>query len=190
MRAARLSAALAAATMAQDAGGALAQIGAGAESYEVTISPPKRPGSAPVADGEAPASDATGEPRASVPAGDGAAGTPASAAPAANAPAAGTATPAASVARAAPVAKPSGPPRTLQVAAFRQHDRAESLRDELAESFPDVAILEVSSGGEPLYRVNVGRLPKGAGLDELKKRLAAAGFPSFDVAAPTAPAND
>lgn len=187
MRAFGLSAALAASAIALDAGDALAQAGAGAESYEVTISPPKRPGSAPAADAAVPAAGATGA-EAAVSAGEDGAGTPASTAPAAGAPAAGTAAPAASVTRVAPVAKPSGPPRTLQVAAFRQHERAESLRDELAESFSDVAILEVSSGGEPLYRVNVGRLPKGAELDELKKRLAASGFPSFDVAAPPAKA--
>jgi cell division protein FtsN len=192
MRAACLSAALAAAAIMLAAGDSLAQAGAGAESYEVTISPPKRPGSEPAPDASAAAAAPGTEAAAVAPASEGAAGSPdAAALPSSSAPAAGVPAAPASVAKSAPVAaKPTGPPRTLQVAAFRQHDRAETLREELAGEFPDVAILEVSSGGEPLYRVNVGRLPKGAQLDELKKRLAAAGFPSFDVAAPAPPASD
>ena len=60
---------------------------------------------------------------------------------------------------------------------------ATALRQELA-GFPDVQVSEVSSGGEPLFRVTVGRLPKGKALDELKRRLSAAGHPVFEIAAP------
>ena len=164
---------------------ATAQDGAGAERYEVTITPPKRPGSetAPEAGAAAvPAPDS-----AAPGTGDGAQAKVAEPEAAASDP---SAAPASVAMPTAAPAVPAGPPRTLQVAAFRQHERAETLRSELAESFPDVAILEIQSGGEPLYRVNVGRLPKGVELEALKKRLAAAGHPSFDVPAPAKPADD
>jgi cell division protein FtsN len=164
---------------------ATAQAGAGAERYEVTITPPKRPGSeaAPEAAGAAPAATDS----AGAVTGDAAQAKVAEPEAPTSAPSAASASVA--TPRTAPAA-PTGPPRTLQVAAFRQHERAEALRSELAESFPDVAILEIQSGGEPLYRVNVGRLPKGVELEALKKRLAAAGHPSFDVPAPAKPADD
>ena len=79
--------------------------------------------------------------------------------------------------------------RTLQVGAFRARKSAASLHDALAPSFKDVAILEVQSGGEPLYRVNVGRMPHGPALDDLRRRLVAAGHPAFEIAAP-APAHE
>ena len=180
---------------------ARAQVGLGAERYEVTITPPKRPGTeAPVdAEGAAAASPATGAPEGAAPAandaadpaaGESAPGGAASPAEAAAPTSAASAAPAASVPAAsapAPSAKPvpsNLPPKTLQVGAFRQKDSAADLRDKLAAGFPDVAIVEVQSGGEPLYRVIVGRLPRGPGLDDLKRRLAAAGHPAFEVPAP------
>lgn len=151
----------------------------------MTITPPKRPGSeaapaesapgaAPAAEDAAasPATDAAASPEAKAPATPGAAG---SLAPAD----AGTV-----------AAKPAAnlPLRTLQVGAFRHRGSARELQGELAADFPDVTVIEVKSGGEPLYRVNVGRLPKGKALDDLRGRLAAAGHASFDVEAPPASA--
>jgi cell division protein FtsN len=173
---------------------ALAQVGLGAERYEVTISPPKRPGSEGVeATGEA-APEGTGEgsasPSASAPPTDpdqvlgGAEAVPPPATPGA-AVSSAAAPPAVSDAATARTA-PAGPLRMLQVGAFRLKKSAGELRDALASEFPDVAIVEVQSGGEPLYRVNVGRLPRGPALDDLKRRLVAAGHPAFEVAAPAA----
>lgn len=73
--------------------------------------------------------------------------------------------------------------KTMQVGAFREYDRADSLRETLAASFQDVIIVTVQSGGEPLYRVNVGRFPHGPELDAVRRRLVSAGFPAFEVAA-------
>ncbi|MFN2377987.1 MAG: SPOR domain-containing protein [Candidatus Binatia bacterium] len=160
-----------------------AQVGSGAERYEVTITPPKRPGSeaAPAEVGDAPAAEGA----APTPAADGAA-PPVAVAPAS--PAAGISLPPADAG--AVTAKPAAnlPMRTLQVGAFRHRGSAKELQGELAADFPDVTMIEVKSGGEPLYRVNVGRLPKGKALDELRGRLAAAGHASFDVEAPPASA--
>jgi cell division protein FtsN len=165
---------------------AFAQAGAGAERYEVTITPPRRPGSEPAA-------DAAGVP----PAGGEAASPPASGEPAAAA--SGTAAPVAGSQPAAAAPLPASDPataratanlplRTLQVGAYRQRSRAEQLQDALSPTFDNVDIVEVQSGGEPLYRVNVGRAPRGPALEDLKKRLAAAGFPAFEVLVPAAPA--
>lgn len=173
---------------------ASAQDDSGAERYEVTITPPKRPGSeaAKPASGEAgtevPGSkeaagrdgDAAPSPRADEPE----PGTDRAASPAAAAPAGA---PAGSAAVASKDAAPAGPPHTLQVGAFRQQKSAQSLRDELAASFHDVTVLEVQSGGEPLYRVCVGRMPHGPALDEIRRRLVAAGHPAFEVPAPGQP---
>jgi cell division protein FtsN len=78
----------------------------------------------------------------------------------------------------------------LQVGAYRQRSSAIAMRDKLVTAFQDVAIVEVQSGGEALYRVNVGRLPRGAALDEVRRRLIAAGYPAFEVPAPSVPASD
>lgn len=159
-----------------------AQGGAGSERYEVTITPPKRPGTE--AAGEAAQPPAT--PDAAVDAGP--AGSPAAPAAAAKAaPSADNVLGAGEPAAAAAVpgrAPANAPLRTLQVGAFRQQASAEALREQLSPTFEDVAVVEISSGGEPLYRVNVGRLPKGPELTALKKRLADAGFPAFDVPLP------
>lgn len=179
---------------------AAAQVGLGAERYEVTITPPKRPGSeAPVDEGTAPGAPTQATPGAGT-ANDvpgartanetlGAVAVPgAPEAPASDAGAA-TAAPAATASAKARV-DPNLPQRTLQVGAFRQHKSAQAMRDKLAAAFQDVVIVEVQSGGEALYRVNVGRLPRGAGLDDLRRRLVAAGYPAFDVAAPAVSAGD
>lgn len=170
------------------AGDALAQGGPGAERYEVTITPPKR------ADSDA-GDETTAPPPGAAEAAAAAALSPATAAPAAKAaPSTDNVLGATEAARpAAPpstaLASPNAPLRTLQVGAFRQQASAEALRDQLAPTFQDVAIVEISSGGEPLYRVNVGRLPKGPELAALRKRLADAGFPAFDVPMPKTPSS-
>jgi cell division protein FtsN len=168
----------------------LAQVGLGAERYEVTITPPKRPGSE-----TAPAATPPGAAAETAPKAAGAdtdpvlgAGAPSEAAPS-TAPApdakAGAVSPNATASAEARV-NPNLPQRTLQVGAFRQRKSAESMRDKLAATFADVVIVEIQSGGEALYRVNVGRLPRGPGLDDLRRRLVAAGYPAFDVAVPAA----
>ncbi len=166
--------------LAASAVDAPAQGGPGAERYEVTITPPKRPGTENAGEASTPA-PADGGPGT---AGPGAA--PAAAAKVASSPdnvLGGSE--AASATKPPPAPAPANAPlRTLQVGAFRQQASAEALRDQLASGFGDVAIVEVASGGEPLYRVNVGRLPKGPELTALKKRLADAGFPAFDVPLP------
>jgi cell division protein FtsN len=174
---------------------AIAQVGLGAERYEVTITPPKRPGSEGAGDAAQPeAGDAASpapkdaakqesatSPDAAgqvAPTGEAATGAP----PAASPPSGGTAAVAAKEKTAPPA--PSGPPHTLQVAAFRQKKSADSLRDDLAATFQDVTVLEVQSGGEPLYRVYVGHMPHGPALDDIRRRLVAAGHPAFEVPAP------
>ncbi|HXC52209.1 MAG TPA: SPOR domain-containing protein [Candidatus Limnocylindrales bacterium] len=159
---------------------AAAQTGAGAERYEVTITPPKRPGSEPAAAAPVePANDGAGAPTAAAPAAAGEAAKQGTAT-------AATANASAAVAPVAPEvpALPVGPLRTLQVGAFRQQKSAVSLHDTLVEAFQDVVVVEAQSGGEPIYRVNVGRLPRGPALDDLKRRLVAAGYPTFEVLAP------
>lgn len=178
---------------------AAAQVGLGAERYEVTITPPKRPGSEAASPETAPADAAAEKSADQAPASPGspppdddnyqlgASGKATTAAPS-SAPA-----PAHAEAPAAPAAaRPAttGPLHTLQVGAYRQRGSASALAAKLGPSFTDVDIVEVQSGGQPLYRVNVGRLPRGSALDDLKKRLVAAGYPAFEVAAPPVSAGD
>lgn len=164
-------------------GDAIAQAGPGAERYEVTITPPKRPGSETAAEEEDVLAPESGAPEVGdvvPPAADDAATPRGTSAPAAET----ASTPKRTVAPSAAAAVPAGPLRTLQVGAYRRRSSAEELRDALLANFRDVTILEVESGGEPLFRVNVGRLPKGAALEDLKRRLLAAGHPAFEVLAP------
>lgn len=176
------------AAVAGPASPAGAQVGLGAERYEVTITPPKRPGTEAPVDAESGAAPAAG-PVAATPPTD-----PNNVLGAEPAPTAAT-TPRPATAPAAPATNPAparaaanAPLRTLQVGAFRQQASANELRDVLSANFQDVQVVEVQSGGEPLYRVNVGRLPRGPALDDLKKRLVAAGHPAFEVPAPAASA--
>jgi cell division protein FtsN len=172
---------------------ASAQVGLGAERYEVTITPPKRPGT------EAPVDAEAGQAETAAPAGPAASMPPTDpdnvlgAAPAAPpvAPRSSATAPAPSAVAADPSsARPAtnAPLRTLQVGAFRQKQSAADLRDGLSSNFQDVQVVEVQSGGEPLYRVIVGRQPRGPALDDLKRRLTAAGHPAFEVPAPPASA--
>ncbi len=70
---------------------------------------------------------------------------------------------------------------SLQVGAFRNLKSAHALQRKLARTFSDVYISTVESGGEPLYRVRVGRFRTADESLEFKSRLLAAGFPSFRV---------
>ena len=70
---------------------------------------------------------------------------------------------------------------SLQVGAFRNLKSAHALQRKLARTFSDVYISTVESGGEPLYRVRVGRFRTADESLTLKSRLLAAGFPSFRV---------
>lgn len=195
---------------------AVAQVGLGAERYEVTITPPKRPGSEPAeasppaapspsanetlgaldapgpanSGGASASADSKAAPKPKADAG--AAGSSAGAAAAAAGSAPATVGAAGGSDKAPQVARVEAnlPQRTLQVGAFRQRSSAVAMRDTLAASFPNVAIVEVQSGGEVLYRINVGRLPRGSALDDLRRRLAAAGHPAFEVPAPAAPAGN
>ncbi len=78
-------------------------------------------------------------------------------------------------------ARATGPRMGFQVGAFREQRAAEDLRDKLAATFEDVYLSEVRSGGEPLYRVRVGRVTENDEAASLRKRLIAAGYPAFPV---------
>lgn len=147
------------------------------QRYEVTIAPPRRPGSNAV--------QASGENQSTTGAAgdqhrDGAAGAGTDTPQTSSQPAAASAS---GRAEDPTVTETDGPRLALQVGAFRLRPSAEKLRDTLAASFRDVIIIDTTSGGEPLYRVRVGSLPKGPALDDIKRRLLAAGYPAFEVAA-------
>ena len=169
---------------------ARAQGKAGAERYEVTITPPKRPGSEeavveavpPIPTATAPGDDVLGE-RPPVAASANAA----VAVPTPNS--ATTEQPASPVAAKKTIA-PNLPMRSLQIGAFRQRSSADALHQELRATFPDVIVVEVESGGSPLYRVFVGRMPHGPELDAVRRRLVAASQPAFEVAAPVGTAGE
>jgi cell division protein FtsN len=166
-------------------GEARAQAGPGAERYEVTITPPKRPGTGTTPEeGDATETESL-EPGEEIPpaAAD-------SAIPPGNSASAAETTSAPRRTVAAPAPTTAGPLRTLQVGAYRRRSSADQLRDALLATFRDVTVLEVESGGEPLYRVNVGRMPRGPALEDLKRRLLAAGHPAFEVLAPGSPKED
>ncbi len=156
------------------------------QRYEVTIAPPRRPGSenTQAVDSIDDAADAAQD-QEQVPHKD-AAQSPSAAHPkqsaerAARLPAAARSeTP--STAASANTAE--GPRMALQVGAYRQRRSAEQLKETLGASFRDVIIIDTTSGGEALYRVHVARLPKGPVLDDIKRRLLAAGYPAFEVPA-------
>jgi len=162
----------------------------------VTITPPKRPGTEqPVVEGPS-AGNGAGAPEGAADDPDAEAATN-RAAPASSgadsggtkhAPAAIDAGSAAAVSAVQPptasASVPVGPPHSLQVGAFRRQRSADDLQRKLAANFPDVVVVEVLSGGDPLYRVYVGRVARGPQLDALKRELLAAGHASFEVAAP------
>lgn len=88
--------------------------------------------------------------------------------------------------QATPLATPApvGPYVALQVGAFREMRSATTLKKKLSKSFADVYVSPVDSGGEPLYRVRVGRFRTPEETLPLKQRLQAMGYPSFRVSQP------
>jgi type II secretory pathway predicted ATPase ExeA/cell division septation protein DedD len=171
--------------------------------YEVKIKPPPRPGAAPAAPAvaapaaraNAGASDANGKsasgqtrstataalPAAAKPATKGAKGEPSAAVPA---PGGSAALPSPAPAGGSTGPRPSasaGPTIALQVGAFRELRSAIELRAKLSQKFEDVYISTVESGGEPLYRVRVGRLKSKDETPALRAKLQTAGYPSFRV---------
>jgi cell division septation protein DedD len=169
------------------------------ERYDVTITPPVRPGSEPLASlgsdkmgdmMDPAASDPNASPQArhsidggwstekarptqSKPAStpQGSKGTKAGASAAAVA-----ATPVRAVYASA---RPA-----MQVGAYRQAASAEKLKQKLLKSFDDVYVTQVVSGGEPLYRVRVGLGSSHDDLTQLKTNLAKGGYSCFPVSEP------
>ncbi len=72
---------------------------------------------------------------------------------------------------------------SLQVGAFRELKSAHELRNRLQDKFADVHISTTDSGGEPLYRVRVGRFANDDEANPTKDTLQSAGFASFRVVA-------
>lgn len=134
------------------AAAAEAQPRTGAERYEITIAPPKAPGSE-----QTPDEKASGD-----------------AAPADSAEGGAAAPEAAEL-------PPDTPLFALQVGAYRKRASAEAMKERLAPEFADTVVADATSGGETIYRVRVGRLPAGPALETQKRRLAEAGYPAFPV---------
>jgi len=172
----------------------------GGTPYEVEIKPPPRPGSTPAPQSveqmieESKLPPAPGPPRA--PATKYPATAPMNRPPAGITPAPPPAPlPASEPASAAPVAQSprvmgnvappgAGPYMSLQVGAFRDLRSATAMKKKLDRSFSEVYISDTRSGGEPLYRVRVGRFQTPEETLPLKQRLQAAGHPSFRVNEP------
>ena len=76
-----------------------------------------------------------------------------------------------------------GPADSLQVGAFRELRSAADMKARLQKHFDDVYISTVESGGEPLYRVRVGRYRDNRNALHTTQLLQAAGYPSFRVKA-------
>ncbi len=77
-----------------------------------------------------------------------------------------------------------GPYHGFQVGAYREKHNAVELQEKLSKDFPDVYMTRIISGGEPLYRVRVGKLRDAAAIAKLKSRLRRAGFAAFPVTQP------
>lgn len=83
----------------------------------------------------------------------------------------------------APAADPPAPADaafTVQVGAFSEVDRAETLRDLLARHFPDAAVRSDGSW----HRVQVGRFPDRAQAEAFRGKLLHLGWAALVVAAP------
>jgi cell division protein FtsN len=78
----------------------------------------------------------------------------------------------------------SGPHVALQVGAFRERESAEALKGKLAREFEDVYVSTVDSGGEPLFRVRVGKFRSPEDAAPMRERLQASGYASFRVDEP------
>lgn len=72
---------------------------------------------------------------------------------------------------------------TIQVGAFASRANAESLRQELAETFPTVYIEPFATPTQTFYRVRVSAAGR-AEAEDLANRLAAAGYPALLIERP------
>ena len=87
--------------------------------------------------------------------------------------------PAASVAAAIPLPKPS--PVVLQVGSFRNKQNALSLRDRLAGRFPDVYVLDVAVAGTTYHRVRIGSFRDDAAVATAQTALRESGLDAIPV---------
>ncbi len=73
---------------------------------------------------------------------------------------------------------------TLQVGAYSDRSRAEALRGKLQELGKDVFITSASIGGQPVYRVRVGRFSSLEAAEQVKRLLVTNGYENvFTVSA-------
>jgi rare lipoprotein A len=66
---------------------------------------------------------------------------------------------------------------TLQVGSFSQIENARQLRNRLAASYPDAAIVPFRASETTYFRVQVGNFSERAAAEEQARRLAQAGLP-------------
>ena len=71
----------------------------------------------------------------------------------------------------------------MQIGAFRELRSAADMKARLQKHFDDVYISTIESGGEPLYRVRIGRFRTNTDTLHMIQLLQAAGYPSFRVKA-------
>ncbi len=142
-----------------------------AGGYDVKIPPPPRPGQAPRPEGGEATSDESET-----------TGTEAEPDAGSERDSSAEATPAVEPTSGSTAKKAAPAPKfTLQVGAYRSAANARVFVDELELDFEDVYLSEVHSGGEPLYRIRVGKFATAEEREAVKKRLVAAGHPCFDV---------
>jgi rare lipoprotein A len=68
---------------------------------------------------------------------------------------------------------------TLQLGSFAQRENAQQLRDRLASSYPDVAIVPLQARDGTYYRVQLGTFSNRIDAEEQARRLVGAGFPAI-----------
>jgi rare lipoprotein A len=66
---------------------------------------------------------------------------------------------------------------TLQVGSFAQLENAQSLRDRLSKSYPDISIIPFQGKDSTYYRVQLGVFTNRAAAEEQARQVAQAGFP-------------
>ena len=66
---------------------------------------------------------------------------------------------------------------TLQLGSFSQIENAQQLRDRLAQSFSDVAIIPLQMKDLTYYRVQLGNFSNRAAAEEQARQVAQSGFP-------------
>jgi rare lipoprotein A len=68
---------------------------------------------------------------------------------------------------------------TLQLGSFAQPENAQQLRDRIASSYPDVAIVPLQARDGTYYRVQLGTFSSRTDAEEQARRLVRAGFPAI-----------